>query len=110
VREAMLSAARESGATVVTDVFHQFNPHGVSGVVVIAESHIAIHTWPEHGFAAVDVFTCGKSIDITVIRSILQDAFQASDVSERAFARGIGISSAVKSSEHDGSTFSSLSR
>ena len=44
-------------ATIVRDVFHQFSPHGISGVVVIAESHLAIHTWPEHGYAAVDLFS-----------------------------------------------------
>lgn len=88
IRKAMLHAAQASGATVVTDVFHQFNPFGVSGVVVIAESHIAIHTWPEHGYAAVDVFTCGAKIDITKIRSVLADALVSEDVSERAFTRG----------------------
>lgn len=84
----MLRAANESGATVVTDIFHQFNPHGVSGVVVIAESHIAIHTWPEQGYAAVDVFTCGTSIDISKVRDVLRECFQAERVSERAFTRG----------------------
>ena len=50
----MLEAAEKSGASIVNDVFHQFSPHGVSGVVVIKESHLSIHTWPEHGYAAVD--------------------------------------------------------
>lgn len=63
IRKYMLEAARECGATVVNDIFHLFNPHGVSGVVVIAESHLAIHTWPEYGFAAVDLFTCGNDVD-----------------------------------------------
>jgi len=52
-------AAKEAGATVVKTVLHQFNPQGLSGVVVIAESHIAIHTWPEYRYAALDIFTCG---------------------------------------------------
>lgn len=59
VTATMLEAARASGATVVTHSFHHFSPHGVSGAVIIAESHLAIHTWPEHRFAAVDFFTCG---------------------------------------------------
>ncbi|MBN1897500.1 MAG: S-adenosylmethionine decarboxylase proenzyme [Spirochaetes bacterium] len=63
IREHMIDAAKECGATIVNDVFHLFNPHGVSGVVVIAESHLAIHTWPEYGFAAVDLFTCGNEVD-----------------------------------------------
>lgn len=51
------------GATVIKDTFYQFTPQGVSGVVIIAESHISIHTWPEYNFAAVDVFTCGDVIE-----------------------------------------------
>jgi S-adenosylmethionine decarboxylase len=58
VTRAMLAAAAASGATVVTQSFHHFSPLGVSGVVIISESHLAIHTWPEHRFAAVDFFTC----------------------------------------------------
>jgi len=60
LKAAMESAAKDAGATVVEAVLHEFNPHGLSGVVVIAESHLAIHTWPEHGYAAIDVFTCGN--------------------------------------------------
>ena len=58
----LLAAANEAGATVLGESFHQFNPHGVSGVVIIAESHLFIHTWPEHGYAAIDIFTCGNSV------------------------------------------------
>jgi S-adenosylmethionine decarboxylase len=58
VRHAMVEAARESEASVVTDSFHEFKPFGVSGAVIIQESHFTIHTWPEHGFAAVDLFYC----------------------------------------------------
>ena len=58
----LLAAASESGATVLGESFHQFNPQGVSGVVIIAESHLFIHTWPECGYAAVDIFTCGNSV------------------------------------------------
>ena len=63
VRETMLTAIREAGGTYVTDVFHEFSPHGLSGIVVIAESHVALHTWPEHGFAALDVFSCTQKLD-----------------------------------------------
>ncbi|MCS7030506.1 MAG: adenosylmethionine decarboxylase, partial [Gloeomargarita sp. SKYG116] len=59
----LLEAVRRSKATIVTDSFHSFSPYGVSGVVVIAESHVAIHTWPEFGYAAVDIFTWGETID-----------------------------------------------
>jgi S-adenosylmethionine decarboxylase len=56
------AAASEAGATILGESFHQFEPHGVSGVVIIAESHLFIHTWPECGYAAVDIFTCGDSV------------------------------------------------
>ncbi len=56
-------AAKIANATLIKSVFHQFSPQGVTGVVVVAESHLAIHTWPEHGYAAVDFFTCNLSMD-----------------------------------------------
>ncbi|MFC2021913.1 adenosylmethionine decarboxylase [Chloroflexota bacterium] len=58
----LTGAANEAGATVLGESFHQFDPQGVSGVVIIAESHLFIHTWPEFGYAAVDIFTCGNSV------------------------------------------------
>ncbi len=62
LKDTLLAAASECGATVLGESFHQFNPQGVSGVVVIAESHLFIHTWPEYGYAAADIFTCGNSV------------------------------------------------
>ncbi len=62
LRGALLAAASECGATVLGESFHRFSPQGVSGVVIIAESHLFIHTWPEYGYAAADIFTCGNSV------------------------------------------------
>ena len=62
IREIMLAAANESGATVLGEAFHQFSPQGVSGVILIAESHLSVHTWPEHGYAGADIFTCGTRV------------------------------------------------
>ncbi|HDH44709.1 MAG TPA: adenosylmethionine decarboxylase [Thermococcus sp.] len=59
IEEILTGAAEVANATVIDKRFHKFSPQGVSGVVVVSESHIAIHTWPEHGYAAVDVYTCG---------------------------------------------------
>ena len=56
----MNAAAIEMQATIVNSNFHHFNPYGVSGVIIIKESHLTIHTWPEYGYAAIDIFTCGK--------------------------------------------------
>lgn len=63
LEQYLKEAVRLSGATMVRSVFHRYNPQGVSGVVVIAESHLSLHTWPEYGYAAVDFFTCGESVD-----------------------------------------------
>ncbi len=59
VEEVLMAAAELSSATIIKPFFHKFSPYGISGVIVIAESHFTIHTWPEHGYAAVDIFTCG---------------------------------------------------
>ncbi|MDW7710901.1 MAG: adenosylmethionine decarboxylase [Deferrisomatales bacterium] len=59
IEDAMRQAAVQADATVVASVFHPFSPQGVTGVVVVEESHLSIHTWPEHGYAAVDFYTCG---------------------------------------------------
>lgn len=60
ISEQMNAAAMEMQATIVESNFHHFNPYGVSGVIIIKESHLTIHTWPEYGYAAIDIFTCGK--------------------------------------------------
>jgi S-adenosylmethionine decarboxylase len=77
-RQSMLDAIENAGGTYVTDVFHEFSPHGLSGVVVIAESHVALHTWPEHGFAALDIFSCTQVLDQDLIITQLADWLHAS--------------------------------
>ncbi|MCX6640634.1 MAG: adenosylmethionine decarboxylase [bacterium] len=89
VASAMLEAARLSGATVVEEVFHLFNPHGISGVVVIAESHLSIHTWPEYGYAAVDLFTCGDEIQPEKAFEHLKKLLHARSVSVMELKRGV---------------------
>lgn len=61
LRALLEASARAGGATVVESKFHQFSPQGVSGVIILAESHLALHTWPERDVASVDIFTCGSS-------------------------------------------------
>lgn len=78
IEKAMVDAAQIAGATVINSTFHHFSPYGVSGVVVIQESHLAIHTWPEYRYAAVDLFTCGSSVDPWVSFEHLKKAFDAS--------------------------------
>ena len=89
LRENMVIAAKEAGATVVGEVFHQFSPHGVSGVVVIAESHFSIHTWPEHNYAAVDLYTCGNTVDPTVAANKIADALKSKTIRIRELFRGL---------------------
>jgi S-adenosylmethionine decarboxylase proenzyme len=62
IEQLMKTAAKAAGAGIVDTVFHTFSPQGISGVVVIEESHLSIHTWPEYGYAAVDFFTCGECV------------------------------------------------
>ncbi len=88
LEEVMREAAVESGATVVNSVFHLFNPHGVSGVVVIAESHLTIHTWPEYGYAAVDLFTCGDSVDPWIAFERMKEYLQAEQMFTMEVKRG----------------------
>lgn len=80
VENALLEAAEKSGATIVSSSFHKFDPQGVSGVVVIAESHFTIHAWPEHDYAAVDIFTCGDNIDLETAIHVMKESFGSKNV------------------------------
>ena len=89
IENSMVSAAKEAGATVINSTFHHFSPFGVSGVVVIQESHLAVHTWPEYRYAAVDLFTCGDPVDPWVSYSYLKKAFKAAHGSSMEIRRGL---------------------
>ena len=89
LKGVMLTAAEEAGATVLGESFHQFNPHGVSGVVIIAESHLVIHTWPEYGYAAVDIFTCGDTVQPERAAEMLIRKLGAKNHSILEMSRGI---------------------
>lgn len=88
VEEIMVNAALEAGAEIREVCFHKFSPQGVSGVVVISESHLAIHTWPELGYAAVDVFTCGERVNPWDACRYLTEGFQAREVQATEIERG----------------------
>lgn len=89
VRRVMLAAARKSGATVVDQTFHRFTGGGLTGVVAVKESHLTVHTWPERGYAAVDIFLCG-GLDPQGALALLAAEFQAAHTSARTFLRGDG--------------------
>ena len=77
LEKVFLRVAELSGAHVVDSVFHSFQPQGVSGVVVISESHFAVHAWPEHDYAAVDLFTCGSGVDFDVAVKALAEGMNS---------------------------------
>lgn len=87
IERDMVDAARKAGATVINSTFHHFSPWGVSGVVVIQESHLAIHTWPEYGYAAVDLFTCGE-MDAWISFDHLKECFGSKSYSAIEMKRG----------------------
>ena len=88
IKSLMDEAAVRSGASIVESVFHRYSPHGVSGVVVIEESHLAIHTWPEYGYAAVDLFTCGEEVDPWKAYAFLKERLEPDSTSTREIIRG----------------------
>ena len=88
VEDKMVKSAVLAGADVREFVFHKFNPQGVTGVVVIAESHITIHTWPELEYAAIDVFTCGSKVKPQKAVNFLIRKFSADDVKIKEIKRG----------------------
>ena len=87
IEKNMVDAASKAGATVINSTFHHFSPYGVSGVVVIQESHLAIHTWPEWGYSAVDLFTCGE-IDAWISFDYLKNCFGSDSYSAIEMKRG----------------------
>ncbi len=89
VEKIMVEAALKAGAEIREVAFHQFSPQGVSGVVIISESHLAIHTWPELGYAALDVFTCGEAVDPWLACNEIVDRFEADKVTATESHRGI---------------------
>ncbi len=88
VEEALLQAAKVAKATVIGSSFHIFEPHGVSGVVVISESHLAIHSWPQYAYAAVDIFTCGEDVNPMDAFEYLKKRFKTKNATYQIVQRG----------------------
>ncbi|MDW8195196.1 MAG: adenosylmethionine decarboxylase [Candidatus Calescibacterium sp.] len=89
VENTMIDAAKEANATIIKNVFHKFSPVGVSGVVVISESHLSIHTWPELGYAAIDIYTCGNTTKPFKACYFLAKQFKAKKIKATYILRGI---------------------
>jgi S-adenosylmethionine decarboxylase len=88
LEQILTESIRRSGGTIIRPCFHQFSPHGVTGVVVIAESHVSIHTWPEFGYCALDVFTCGTQVQTDQIFEYVRSELQAQETSVMEVKRG----------------------
>jgi len=101
LQKHMVRAAELAGATVVNSTFHEFSPHGLSGVVILAESHLAVHTWPEYDCACVDLFSCSPSIAPEPGLEYLREAFGAARVDTVVALRGLDAS---RLSAHQGQT------
>ncbi|HEY7518723.1 MAG TPA: adenosylmethionine decarboxylase [Methylomirabilota bacterium] len=95
VKSALVEAAKRAQATIVDVVFHEFNPFGISGVVVIAESHLSIHTWPEYRYAAVDIFSCGDVLNPEVAANYLVEQFAAERTSVVDVQRGMFLNASA---------------
>jgi S-adenosylmethionine decarboxylase len=89
IKSIMLAAANAAGATVLGESFHQFSPQGVSGVIIIAESHLSIHTWPEHGYAGADIFTCGTTVQPEKAAEVIIEKFNPKSHSIILMHRGM---------------------
>ncbi|PAB60726.1 adenosylmethionine decarboxylase [Anaeromicrobium sediminis] len=89
IEKYMNEAAIKAKATIVQSAFHMFNPWGVSGAVIIQESHLTIHTWPEYGYAAVDLFTCGDSVDPWVAFDYLAETLKSEKSETTEVPRGL---------------------
>ncbi len=88
LRPVMVDAVERCGATALSWAFHQFEPVGATGVVLLAESHLAFHSWPEDGYLAMDVFTCGDAMDPRVAVEAVAEAVGAARTEVRSEDRG----------------------
>ncbi|MDX8046682.1 adenosylmethionine decarboxylase [Gracilibacillus sp. S3-1-1] len=90
LEKTFVNAALKAGAEVREVAFHKFAPFGVSGVVIISESHLTIHSFPEHGYASIDVYTCGDIIDPNVAVTFIEEALEAKSTEKVEVPRGMG--------------------
>jgi S-adenosylmethionine decarboxylase len=89
VEIAMRKAVDAANATLLNLFVHEFSPQGVTGVAVLAESHLSIHTWPEFGYVAADVFTCGSTTRPEAAAELLKTAFEADSADICELPRGV---------------------
>ncbi len=89
MQEILVNAAREANAEIWAVSFNRFPPNGVSGVIVISESHLSVHTWPEFGYVAMDIYTCGESTEPEKAVKYAVEKFKAKHVHITEITRGL---------------------
>lgn len=100
IKQALTDAVQAGGATLIDLCVHQFSPYGVTATATLAESHIAIHTWPEYGYFAADLFFCGKGDPHQAMRSI-QTTLQAKQIKVTEIKRGLANQMHLPSFTHE---------
>jgi S-adenosylmethionine decarboxylase len=88
VSQVLQGIAKEVKATVLGETFHKFEPQGVTGILLLAESHFSIHTWPEKQYAAIDFFTCGDPVPVRRVPGMARTSFEATKMDLREMDRG----------------------
>ncbi|MDD3626012.1 MAG: adenosylmethionine decarboxylase [bacterium] len=88
IKEIIVSAIKQSGATIVETKMYHFEPYGLTGIVIITESHFSIHTWPEYRFAAIDFFSCNKNLDFNKAIKIIEDYLKPESIKKHEIDRG----------------------
>ena len=89
IKELLEGAVKFANLTKISSHYYQFQPHGATGVILLAESHLSIHTWPEHGIATVDVYTCGEPSKTYKAVDYIIDKLKPLRVDKQIFERGI---------------------
>ncbi|MGC8644836.1 MAG: adenosylmethionine decarboxylase [Thermoplasmata archaeon] len=96
VKEIMESAVKSGGLTKIRSYYHQFSPDGASGVILLAESHLSFHTWPEYGFVALDIFTCGPTENAEAAFEYILDKLSPISVEYKKIERGVDFPRGVQ--------------
>lgn len=89
IKEILIEAAKEAGNTPLKVSIHKFNPQGITGVLLLAESHIAIHSWPQFDYLAIDIFTCGEKTFPEKALRYLKKVFKPKKVKVKEIQRGL---------------------
>lgn len=96
IKEILTKTTEVIKATLVDVICHRFSPYGVTGVAILAESHISVHTWPEYGYAAADIFICGNTVSPQNAASYMAQAFHAKEISTVKLKRGDFLSKRIQ--------------